>query len=154
MVSTIRRGLILLIPLVIIVLAGFAVIDYNYLGIGLVDEYGLCYISEIEDTNGNVSYTVDFHDVSFTFLHYNLPIYYDENGTAYILVDAPNTAHFVLMYSDDEVEYLSLSVGGYVPVRPSSPLRPILGNHTSPRAGVATAFTPELHFKWVLLVSV
>ncbi|MFW9966174.1 MAG: hypothetical protein ACFFEA_03400 [Candidatus Thorarchaeota archaeon] len=92
--------------------------------------------------------------MSFTFLHYNLLMYYDENGTAYTLVDAPNTAHFMLMYSDEEVEYLSLSVGGYVPVRPNSPLLPILGNHTSPRAGVATAFTPELHFKWVLLVSV
>jgi len=153
-VSTIHRGLILVIPLVIIVLAGFAVIAYNCLGIGLIDECGFCYISEIQDTNGNESSTVDFHDVSFTFLHYNLPMYYDENGTAYTLVDAPNTAHFMLMYSDDKVEYLSLSMEGYVPLRPNSPLRPILGNHTSPRADVATAFAPDLHFKWVLLVSV
>ena len=79
--STIGRGLILVIPPVIIILAGFAVIDYNYLGIGLVDECGFCYISEIQDTNGNESCTVENHGVSFTFLHYNLSMYYDENET-------------------------------------------------------------------------
>ena len=154
MVSAVRRALILIVAIVIIAIAGFAVIDYNYLGIGQVDECGLCYISEIQDTNGNESYTVEFHDVSFTFLHVNLPIFYGPNGTVYTLVDAPNTAHFMLTYADDEVEYLSLNVGGYAPVRPGSPLRPIFGNHTSPKAGVATAFTPQLHFKWVLLVSI
>jgi hypothetical protein len=150
----IRRAVLVVIPVIAIVILAFAVVDYNYLGLGQVDEYGLFYISGIQDTNGNASYTVDFHDVSFTFLHYNLPVYYGPNGTAYTIVDAPSTAQFMLTtYPDDEVEYLNLSVGGYVMVLPNSPLRPILGDHTSPRAGVATAFTPRLHFKWVLLVS-
>jgi hypothetical protein len=92
--------------------------------------------------------------VSFTFLNYNLPVYYGANGTAYTVVDAPDIAHFMLTYPDDEVEYVNLSVGGYVMVLPNSPLRPILGDHTSPRAGVATAFMPQFHFKWVLLVSI
>jgi hypothetical protein len=153
MPSTYRRVLYAAIPIVIIVIAGIAIVDYNYLGIGQVDELGLFYISGIQDTNDNESYTVEFHDVSFTFLHYNPPVSYGPNGTVITIVDAPNTAHIMLTYPDDEVEYLSLSVGGFVPVRPGSPLRPILGNHTAPKAGVATAFTAQLHFKWVFLVS-
>ena len=151
---TTRRVLLIIVSIVVIVVAGFAVIDYNYLGIGHVDDLGLFYISGIQDTNGNESYTIDFHEVSFTFLHYNLPLHYGPNGTVHTIVDAPNTAHFKLTYSDSEVEYLNLSVGGYVMVLPNSPLRPIFGNHTFPKAGVATAFTAQLHFKWVLLVSV
>ncbi|MFX0056138.1 MAG: hypothetical protein ACFFAD_14515 [Candidatus Hermodarchaeota archaeon] len=154
MVSTARRALIVVVLIAMLLGVGFAVLDYNYLGIGQVDEHGLFYISGIQDTNNNESYTIEFHGVSFTFMHYNLPVFYDENGTAHTVVDAPNTAHFMLMYPDDEVEYLNLSVGGYAPVRPVSPLRPVLGGHITPNAGVATAFTPQLHFKWVYLVAV
>ncbi|MFX1272741.1 MAG: hypothetical protein ACFFAX_13725 [Promethearchaeota archaeon] len=154
MVSTARRALIVVVLIAMLLGVGFAVLDYNYLGIGQVDEHGLFYISGIQDTNNNESYTIEFHGVSFTFMHYNLPVFYDENGTAHTVVDAPNTAHFMLMYPDDEVEYLNLSVGGYAPVRPVSPLRPVLGDHITPNAGVATAFTPQLHFKWVYLVAV
>ncbi len=152
MVSTARRALIVIVLIAMIVGVGFAVLDYNYLGIGQVDEHGLFYISGIQDTNSNESYTVEFHGVSFTFLHYNPPGFY-VNGTFYTAPDAPNTAHFMLTYPDNEVEYLSLSVGGFVAVRPGSPLRPILGNHIAPTAGVATAFTAQLHFKWVYLVA-
>ena len=154
MVSIARRALIVVALIAMIIGVGFAVFDYNYLGIGQVDEHGLFYISGIQDTNSNESYTVEFHGVSFTFMHYNLPVFYDENGTAHTIVDAPNTAHFMLTYPDDAVEYLNLSVGGFVPVRPGSPLRPVLGSHDTPKAGVATAFTAQLHFKWVYLVSV
>jgi hypothetical protein len=153
MVSAVRRALIVMCLVVIIGGLGFVVLDYNYLGIGQVNEHGLFHISRIQDTNDNESYTVEFHDVSFTFLHYNPPVSYGPNGTVITIVDAPNTAHFMLTYPDDAVEYLSLNVGGFVPVRPGSPLRPIIGNHTAPRAGVATAFTAQLHFKWVFLVS-
>jgi hypothetical protein len=154
MVITARRGLVVLILILLILGLGFAVLDYNYLGIGQVGDQGLFYISEIQDTNNNESYTVEFHGVSFTFMHYNLPVFYDENGTAHTVVDAPNTAHFMLTYPDDEVDYLNLSVGGFAPVRPFSPLRPVLGDNVTPKAGVATAFTPQLHFKWVYVVAV
>jgi hypothetical protein len=153
MVSKARRALVVVVLIAIIAVVGFTVLDYNYLGIGQVEEHGVFYLSGIQDTNDNESYTVEFHDVSFTFLHYNPPGFYGPNGTFYTAPDAPNTAHFMLTYLDDEVEYLKLSVGGYVPVRPGSPLRPVLGNHTAPKAGVATAFTAHLHFKWVYIVS-
>ncbi|MFW9803399.1 MAG: hypothetical protein ACFFFC_12140 [Candidatus Thorarchaeota archaeon] len=154
MVITARRVLVVLILLSLILGLGFAVLDYNYLGIGQAGDQGLFYISGIQDTNNNESYTVDFRGVSFTFMHYNLPVFYDENGTAHTIVDAPNTAHFMITYPDDEVEYLKLNVGGFVAIRPGSPLRPVFGNHTTPKAGVATAFTAQLHFKWVYLVAV
>ena len=154
MVSRARSALIVVALIAVIVTVGFAIVDYNYLGIGQVEEHGLFYISGIQDTNDNESYAIEFQGVSFTFLQYNLPGFYGPNGTFYTVPDAPDTAHFMLTYPDDEVEYLELSVGGFAPVRPGSPLRPIFGNHTYPKAGVATAFTAQLHFKWVYLVAV
>jgi hypothetical protein len=154
MVSRARSALILVVLIAVIVTVGFAIVDYNYLGIGQVEEQGLFYISGIQDTNNNESYTVEFHGVSFTFMHYNPPGFYGPNRTFYTAPDASSKAHFMLRYLDHEVEYLELSVGGFVAVRPGSPLRPILGNHTAPKAGVATAFTAQLHFKWVYLVAV
>lgn len=148
-----RKIALVIVAIVAIATSIHAIVDYRILGIGYVDELGgLCYISDIQDTNDNESYTVLFNEVSFTFLYYTLPIYYDENGTGYVLPDAPDTAHFRLTYPDETVDYLNLSIGGYAPIRFGSPLRPVLGFHDYITAGVATAFTPQMHYRWVLFV--
>ncbi|MFW9846367.1 MAG: hypothetical protein ACFFD6_06445 [Candidatus Thorarchaeota archaeon] len=153
MPPSVRRIAVVIIVLVSIAVAVNAIIDYRLLGIGYVSNR-LCYVSDIQDTNENESYALMFHGVNFTFMYYTLPIYYDENGTGYAVPDAPSTAHFMLTYPDDAVAYLNLSIGGHVIVLSESPLFPKFGDHATVKAGVATAFTPQLHFKWVLLVAV
>lgn len=156
MSSRMRRISLAVIVTAIIVIVGFSIIDYRFLGVGYVEEFnGLCFISDIQHTNGNVSYSVIFHGVNFTFLFYapSVPNYIDPNGTTWTVADAPDIAYFLLTYSDGEIEHLAIYLGGYPLIDPFAPLRPVLGNHTSPRAGVANSYDVQLIRRWVLVVS-
>ncbi len=156
MVGFRRRHALIVVVLVAIFLGGLLALTYGYtiIGVGLAPQGGLCFVSERQSSEGNVSYTTSFHNVSFTFNYWTYPVMYDENGTSYYVTDMPYRAYFTVRFSDGAIENLSIAVGGYTGVFPLAPLRTAMTTHASPQAGIGTAFTYELHGHWVFLVSV
>ncbi len=140
-----RRGIAVVVSIFVVSVVGFFVLDPMYLGIGVVPECGLCFISGVQDFNSNTTYTVVFHGVNFTFLYSTRPYY---------ITDVPDLVHFMISFSDDTVENLTLSVGGYVAIHPSAPLRTNMTQYSDPKAGFGTADTNQLWRKWVLIVTV
>ena len=90
--------------------------------------------------NGNISYSVMFHGVNFTFL------YYIHEG----VLDRPCSTHFEVTFVDSIREHLDIGIGGWC----FGP-RVVLSNHTSPRIAIYTSDSGEydLHYTWFLAVS-
>ena len=154
----VRKHGIIVAGLIIAVLLGTFTFGYMLVGIGLVPQCGaLSFVSEKYDASSsgtyNESYTVEFQGVNFTFNYWTYPVSYSENGTPIYITDMPHQAYFTIQFTDGVSENLTLSVGGYVGVNQIAPLIPSVTDHVLPKAGVATAFTNEMHGYWVLLVS-
>ncbi|UCE09387.1 MAG: hypothetical protein JSW61_10475 [Candidatus Thorarchaeota archaeon] len=133
--------------LIALVAVGFVIISQFVPQTVWIEEANQFFVaSQKYDYNDNQTFTVTFQGVEFTFHHW----FYPDQG----VTDLPYNAHFTVKFQDGASENLILAVGGYVVVAPWNPLRPVLTNHTSPVAGVATAHTEELWGHWVYLVSV
>lgn len=90
---------------IIVSMALFLVIDTRYLGIGCIpDRGGLWYISERYAPTNNVSYSVVFHNVNFTFRYWTYP------GQ---IMDASYTAYFLIKFADNSSSVLSIAIGSY-----------------------------------------
>ncbi|MFW9769358.1 MAG: hypothetical protein ACFFF9_17025 [Candidatus Thorarchaeota archaeon] len=144
-----RRRLIVVASIVIILissLVGFVgfnsfIMDTRYGGQGYVEETGgLSYVSEIYYPENNASYTVNFHDVNFTFLYWTYP-----SGNNYTVYDAPYTAYFLITFHVDTqsnldvvFEVLTLSTGSWWTVSGylKRPLTAVTTEHDNPKAGV------------------
>ena len=98
-------------------------------GVVLLPEMGgWCHISGYYGPNYNVSYSVLFQGINFTFLYDS----YD-----FVLTCNPRTAHFRVQFQDDTVEYLNLYYGGFGGI--TSPLITYSINdtvHVGPQAGI------------------
>jgi hypothetical protein len=145
MTITKKRVVAVVVSILVVSVVGLLVVDPMYFGVGVVDECGFCFISGINDSNSNTTYSLVFRGVNFTFVYTTYP---------YQATDLPFIAHFEILFPDDVVENLTLDVGGYVAVYPTAPLRVAASLHMGPRAAVATANSFQLVGKWVFLVSI
>lgn len=145
MLVTRKHVVAIVASILVISVVGFLVVDPMYFGVGVVEECGFCFISEIYDSNSNTTYSLVFRGVNFTFLYTTYP---------YEATDLPFIAHFLISFPDDIAENLTIDVGGYVAVYPTAPLRVAASLHMGPRAAVATANSLQLVGKWIFLVSV
>ncbi|MFX0044792.1 MAG: hypothetical protein ACFE8Z_03000 [Candidatus Hermodarchaeota archaeon] len=139
-----KRVAAVVVSILVVSVIGFLVVDPMYFGIGVVGECGFCFISGVNDSNSNTSYSLVFHGVNFTFLYTTYP---------YQATDLPFIAHFRISFPDDVIENITLDVGGYVVVDLTAPLRVAASLHLNPRAAVATANSFRLVGKWIFLVS-
>ena len=116
---------------------------------------GYFYISEIQNDNENVSYSIIFHDVNFTFLYWHWPYSVLDNVTNYF-AEVPLDVFVQVTFSDNTSEILHLVVDspGSCLIGESPELRGVTTSHSQPRAGVANAETWELQSRWVYTVSV
>ncbi|MFW9814210.1 MAG: hypothetical protein ACFFF9_17235 [Candidatus Thorarchaeota archaeon] len=118
---------ILLTTIIIIGLIAFVTMDPRFLGIGMITEIGgLSHVSETYYPNDNVSYSVLFQEVNFTFLYWTYP---------YPLADAAYTAYFLVQFSDSTIEEINLNTGSYW-AENTWPLDIKTTVHTSPKAGI------------------
>ncbi|MFQ5833815.1 MAG: hypothetical protein ACE5H4_13995 [Candidatus Thorarchaeota archaeon] len=139
-----RRGIAVVVSVLAVLVVGLLVINPMYLGVGVVPDCGLCYISGVQDPNSNATYSVVFHGVNFTYLYSTYP---------FQVTDMPHVVYFQITFADYAVENLTLSVGGYVAIHSSAPLRTNMTQHSHPKAGLGTADTNHLWGKWVLIVT-
>jgi hypothetical protein len=117
---------------------------------------GYFYVSEIQDDNGNVSYSTFFHEVNFTFLYWHWPMYSVIDNVTYFVAEQPVSVFVQVTFFDNTSEILEIEVDS-----PSSclygespDLHGVKSNHSQPLIGIATAETWELHSCWVYIVSV
>jgi hypothetical protein len=77
------------------------------------------------------------------------------NGTTVVASEQPVSVYVQFTFSDNSSETLTIVVDslGSCFIGISSILHGTLSAHLSPRAGVATAETEELHCSWVYIVS-
>ena len=141
-----RNAKILIALSICIILSGtlFLVFDTRYMGVGWVpDRGGLWYVSETYSSNSNVSYTVIFHEVHFTFLYWTYP---------WPLQDADYTAYFLIEFADNSSTTLSISTGSYwFTAYPSMrPLSSITTIDTFPIAGLLYAGNLEPNWRFIV----
>lgn len=128
------------------------VLDTRYGGQGWVEETGgLSYVSEFYDPGGNISYTVRFHNVNFTFLYWTYP-----SGENYTVVDASYTAYFLIEFLDDTNEIISLYTGSWWTTSGSlkRSVFAVTAAHTSPMAGVLAGGYLDNPVGWQFVVSI
>jgi hypothetical protein len=125
----------------------FLVVDTRYLGIGCVPYYGgLWYISERYAPTNNVSYSVVFHNVNFTFMYWTYP------GQ---ITDVDYTAYFLIRFADNSSALLNIILGGYWSTYyPGTPLVSKTTIGTSPIAGLLWHGYLDRPLSWRFIVSV
>jgi hypothetical protein len=118
--------------IILVTITLFVIIDSRFLGIGWAsNSVGLCYVSEVYTPNDNISYAVSFHEVNFTFMYWTYP----RSG----LTEQEYTAYFLIEFSDNSSEVISIRTGGYWYAAFPGNTRPIRAEttiDTSPIAGV------------------
>ncbi len=141
----------------VIVLIGGCAAIYSLIPTGTeyIVGHGFCYISDIQGPNSNSSYSVEFHGVNFTFLHWYWPLHtVTENLTA-IIAEQRVQVYVQLGFSDGYTETICFEVNspGSCLVGPDPALQIYPSSHSSGLAAVATANTDELQSNWVYIVS-
>jgi hypothetical protein len=122
----------------------YVILSPRYLGIGLVSQTGgLSHISTVYTPNNNISYSVVFIDVNFTFLYWTYP---------YPLMDAAYTAYFRIQFSDNTTEVIHLNTGSYW-ANNDWPLSVVNTLHTSPIAGILYSGYLNSPVGWQFIVS-
>ena len=119
--------------------------DPRYLGVGMITETGgMSYVSDIYTPNDNVSYSVMFQDVNFTFLYWTYLSY---------LTDDYYTAYFRIHFSDNNTEVLNLRTGAYGDTYRNLPLLVVITVHSSPMAGILYSGYLNSPTGWQFVVS-
>ncbi len=109
-------------------LVAYVILSPRHLGIGLITETGgWSHISDFYSPNNNISYSVMFQEVNFTFLYW---IYPDP-----LITDLDYRAYFSIQFSDDTTEALQFNTGSYWATN-SWPLYVETTQHASPKAGI------------------
>ena len=110
----------------------YVILSPRHLGIGLITETGgWSHISDFYYPNDNVSYSVVFQGVNFTFLYWTYPLL----DVTYTLSDAQYTAYFHIQFSDNTTEEIHFYAGDYFATN-TWPLFITTTTHTSPKAGI------------------
>lgn len=140
--SLVKTLLLLALALVPII----ALINAQLLGVIWIPTLGeVAYVSIPFGPNENQSYSVMFHSVNFTFLGST----YDYGD----LRDLPHTAHFLIIFSDEQKENLTLHYDGFIGTAVFFiDYNWNITNHVSPRAGVITGNSQVLSHGWQFLV--
>jgi hypothetical protein len=116
---------------------------------------GNFFLSDVQAGNGNVSYSIVFKDVNFTFLYWYWPLFdIIDNVTLY--GSEQTVSVFVqVTFADNASQVLQLDIDspGSCLIGVDSTLRGITTDHAHPCAGMATAETWELHSNWIYIVS-
>ena len=123
------------------------VFDIHYMGVGWVsDNGGLWYISERYTPNDNVSYTVTFHSINYTFMYWTYP------GE---IQDADYTVYFSIEFADNSSTVLGILTGSSLfTTQPST--RPLVSKTTigtSPIVGVLYHGYLDNPCSWRFIVS-
>ena len=100
---------------------------------------GLWHVSGMYGPNLNVSYSVVFNSVNFTFVC-------EEEAP----LDAPIPIHFRITFGDGSFELLNTSVGGMLAIPP----RVVYSNHISPAAAIVSSIDSVHWYEWYYAVSV
>jgi hypothetical protein len=147
-----RRGVIVIFLLVILTIG---ILDSRFLWTGWSpDTGGLCLASQRYGGNANMTYSIMFFGVNFTFLYWTYPSPLEgPNGTTIVVMDAPYRAFFKVTFTDGTSENLSLYVGGYVGIVPFQFPHGVRTAHSRPSAGVVTGEVWELWGGWQYTVA-
>lgn len=116
---------------------------------------GYYYVSDIQDNHGNLSYSVIFHEVNFTFLYRYWPMCEVIDNVTVCISPQPVSVYVQITFPDNSSEILTLVVDfpGSCLIGISSTLHGVSSTHSNPQVGIATAETEELHCCWVYIVS-
>ncbi|NHI90853.1 MAG: hypothetical protein EAX87_15150 [Candidatus Thorarchaeota archaeon] len=113
------------------------------------------YVSDVQTDNGNVSYSIVFKGVNFTFLYWYWPLFdIIDNETVYV-AEQTVSVFVQVTFVDNASQVLQLDIdspGGCL-IGVDSTLRGVTTDHAHPCAGMATAETWVLHSNWVYIVS-
>ncbi len=148
-----RRRVILIASIIIILLTStFGLIWYTisnprYWNQGWVEETGgLSYVSEIYGPESNASYTINFHNVNFTFMYWTYP---------YGWLDVAYTAYFLIEFLDNTSEIVTFLTGSWWLTSGSlkRPLFAVAAEHTDPIAGVLAGGYLDSPVGWQFVVS-
>jgi hypothetical protein len=129
-----RRNIVIAIGFsltIMISMTLFLIVDSRFLDVGWIDDAGaLANISDIYTSNDNISYSVSFHGVNFTFMHWNYP---KSNPP-----DQLYTAYFLIEFVDNSSQVLYILTGSFwlASGSISLPLTAEATVGTSPIAGV------------------
>lgn len=121
-----------------------------------IPDVGSCYVSSPQVAADNSSFSVQFHDVNFTFLYWYWPLsQVIENNTVYVAEQRVQV--FVSVQTSDglsEVVQFEIDSSSSCIFNPDPTLLSYTASHASKLCGIATANTEELHNKWVYFVSI
>jgi hypothetical protein len=117
---------------------------------------GYYYVSDIHGPNGNISYSIIFHDVNFTFLYWYWPDFVVMNNITVFVAEQTVHVHVMVKFSDGSTEFLIADIDspGSCLIGIDSTLHGVVSEHSNPQAGIASAETEQLHSNWVYIVSV
>jgi hypothetical protein len=151
-----RRTKAIVLVGILIVTGSAIVYSLNFTEGEYVHGYGFCYISEIQGANSNVSYSIDFHGVNFTFLHWYWPLFTVMDNVTAFVAEQRVQVHVMIEFSDGIKEAIQFEIDSPSSclIGPDSTLLVYPSNHASQFAAVATANTEVLQSNWVYLVSV
>lgn len=121
-----------------------------------IPDVGMCYVSSPQVAADNSSFSVQFHDVNFTFLYWYWPLsQVIENNTVYVAEQRVQV--FVSVQTSDglsEVVQFEIDSSSSCVFNPDPTFVNYSASHASTLCGIATANTEELHNKWVYFVSI
>ncbi len=149
-----RRRVILIASIIIILLTStfsfvwYAISNPRYSNQGWIEETGgLSYVSDIYGPKGNASYTINFHNVNFTFMYWTYP---------YGVMDAAYTAYFLIEFLDDTNEILTLYTGSWWTTSGwlKRPVSVVTTEHDNPKAGVLFGDYLDNPVGWQFVVSI
>ena len=157
-----QRHQVFAIVIAVACVIGFVVVNFSTPPAGdenegeyLSEFAGYYYVSDIQDSHGNSSYSVIFHEVNFTFLYWYWPMCWLENNVTVCVSPQEVSVYVQGIFPDSTIENLTIVVddpgSGLIGI--SSTLHGMSSAHLSPQVGIATAETWELHCNWVYIVS-
>jgi hypothetical protein len=151
-----RKVKILSVVVVVLIIFGTSFLliippDAEY----LLNFGGYYYVSDIQGPNSNISYSIIFHEVNFTFLYWYWPKFVVMNNITAFVAEQTVHVHVLIRFSDGSSELLIAYVDspGSCLIGIDSTLHGVTSNHSNPQAGIASAETEELHSNWVYVVS-
>ncbi len=153
-----QKHQVLAIIIAVACIIGFVVVNLiptEFEGEYLSEFDGYYYVSDIQVNQGNLSYSVIFHEVNFTFLYWYWPMSWVENNTIILVSPQEVSVYVQVTFPDGTIENLTIVVDsqGSSLIGISSTLHGVLSTHSDPHVGIATAETWELHCNWVYIVS-
>lgn len=151
-----QKAVVAIVSLVIVIGFVYILTPVPPTGSGFLSSFGGFYhVSETQGTNQNISYSVIFYDVNFTFLYWHWPLYTVDGNTTAIVAEQLVTVFVQVTFSDNISEILQIQVDSPASclIGINYYLQGVTTDYSNPTGGIATAHTEELHSNWVYIVS-